>query len=378
MSNRHFVCCTTDIRYDGRVYSLINTLSQAFPNEKIHIYNLIDKNIQISFPLPNIIYHRIGFLIKYFPESRVIRLLSCCGYALFVFFNLLIYRPRTVQVHHEGVLLAPYFYKLLFRSSVLVFDDKELYHPRDHNIPRFLYRLEIGVIKLANLVIFTNNERQRAVKLILHRERIPHLIIYNFVFNNNVVDLDLTIKERIEQIREDGFKILLHQGALSNIRGRDNIKNIIEKAPEEWKICFIGIKEKEFEDLKLSLKEEFRRKIINIGYISYDQLNAFWQQVDAAIMFYDACNFNNKYCAPNRLYLAVNNGIPFIGNTDNFTLSSFINKNNNGVLIPPNKNIDYFFSNYRVIREKALLLVNKFNYNDNLLRDLLFYYYSLK
>ena len=95
-------------------------------------------------------------------------------------------------------------------------------------------------------------------------------------------------------------------------------------------------------------------------------------------MFYDACNFNNKYCAPNRLYLAVNNGIPFIGNTDNFTLSSFINKNNNGVLIPPNKNIDYFFSNYRVIREKALLLVNKFNYNDNLLRDLLFYYYSLK
>lgn len=59
-------------------------------------------------------------------------------------------------------------------------------------------------------------------------------------------------------------------------------------------------------------------------------------------------------------------------------LSSFINKNNNGVLIPPNKNIDYFFSNYRVIREKALLLVNKFNYNDNLLRDLLFYYYSLK
>lgn len=378
MNNCHFVCCTTDIRYDGRVYSLIQTLAQAFPHEKIHIYNLLDKNIQLSFPSTNVIYRRIGIVSRILPECRITRLLSCYEYAFWVFLFFLIRLPKTVQVHHEGVLLAPYLYKRLFPKIVLVFDDKELYHPHDRNIPRFLYQLELGVIKKADLTIFTNQERERAVNWILRGKKLPSLIVYNYVFNNKIIELDPVFQEKISRIKASGHKILLHQGALSNIRGIDRIKAIIRETPSDWKVCFIGIPEKDFQSLKLSLEESMRDKIVNIGYVSYEQLNSFWRQVDAAIMFYDACSFNNNYCAPNRLYLAVNNGVPFIGNNDNYTLSSFIRVNGNGVLIPPEEEIRTFFREYSVIRERSWALIDRYNYGDGILQEVAAFYASLQ
>lgn len=372
ISRKHCVFIKTDLRYDGRVRALIKTLSVSFPEGVIYVYNLIDYDINVDIA-SNVRYKRYKAFSRILPRSHFVQILKAFEFAIFSFFTLLFKNPYSIQVHHEPVILGPLLYKILFRNVLLVYDDKELYHPKESNIVSYVYKQECLLLKKADLVIFANQYRRRAVNLIL-RLRNEHLVIENYVFDPIKKKLDDSLLEKINDIREKEKMIFLHQGTLSANRGLDKIVEIIKSLPRDWIFAFIGINDKQFDTLKSFIPDCYYDKIVNIGYVPYEQLNEFWKQVDATLIVYDDSTFNNKYSAPNRLYSAANAGVPIIVNRENVTLTDFIFKYETGILIPPIEKLAVFFDNYDAYHKRALLLRGAFEYKEGILNPLKAYY----
>ena len=95
--------------------------------------------------------------------------------------------------------------------------------------------------------------------------------------------------------------------------------------------------------------------------------------MDAGVLFYDACSFNNKYCAPNRLYLAVNNGVPIIVNSDNYTLTRFLKEYRCGLSYPDSR-LECFYNSFAHFKQNALSLKDRFVYDDYYIQDLANFY----
>ena len=165
-------------------------------------------------------------------------------------------------------------------------------------------------------------------------------------------------------VKNENKKILLHQGVISKERGAKKLFDVIETLPSDWKLCFIGVSQNDYEKFISDLKEEQKDKIKNFGFVDYNELSDFYNYVDGAVLFYDSFNFNNKYCAPNRLYSAANNGVPIIVNEDNFTLSTFVRKFKNGVCFSGINDLKMFFSNYSNFKKNAEIMKNNYEHKE--------------
>lgn len=374
--NCHCVFCKTDLRYDGRVCAEIKTLALAFPNEAVNIYNLIDYDIDVEFE-PNVKYVRYKALVGFFPKKHIVQILKSIEFAFFAFSILLFKHVKSIQIHHEPIILGPLVYKLLFPKVLLVYDDKELYHYKEYNIPKILFDIEALLIRKSDLVIFANKYRYRATKL-MHKKNLNHLIIENFIFDVNGEPLNEEILLKIHEMKDANIKIFLHQGALASNRGIDKIVNIVELLPDNWKFAFIGISKNDYENLCEVVPEPFCHKMCYMGYVPYKQLNKFWSLVDGTLIVYDDSTFNNKYSAPNRLFTAANNGVPIIVNEENVTLLDFISKYKTGVVIPPMSNINNFFINYDEYKGRAKKYLGCFEYKNGVLLSLQMFYSDLK
>lgn len=361
MKTNHCILRTTPLRYDGRSLALINSLCKSFDNDTIYILNLDRKKYEINFDNKNIYNYTYKLISFYLPETRFTRVLESIEYSLLTFIKLLIIKPRTVIICHEAVMLSGFLYSIFFRKTTLIYDDRELYHPKDKNINKLIYNIEISLIKKASLVIFTNKERERAIKLITKNFIKKYFVFENLVQLPHLQELPCDIISKINSLKIKNIKILLHQSEISERRGRSNIIKVINKLPEDWVLAFIGVDDNDFNNLLSEIDLDKSQRIENLGYIPYNLLYSLWNQIDAGLIFYDSNTFNNKYCAPNRLYLALDLGKPIIVNSDNYTLSNCIKKYNNGISISTTSDIDEFFTNFSQFNKNANYLVNKFH-----------------
>ena len=76
---------------------------------------------------------------------------------------------------------------------------------------------------------------------------------------------------------------------------------------------------------------------------------------------YKPYDLNNKYCAPNRVYLAYYFGKPIIVNDDNPVLNSFVKKSGSGEVINEYSNFVKVFENL----EKSHKLLNQTYINND-------------
>lgn len=361
--NNHCVFYRTDLKYDGRVCAIIQTLAMAFPNDQILLYEYpVNNDIYYGFP-ENVKIIKSKLVVGTKITSHFIQQLKALIYAINSFIFLLRKRPKTIQVHHEVTILGSIIYKYLFKNNILLYDDKEMYHPRDKNIPASFYSLEYLIIKLSDIVIITNEFRRKAL-FYIHKNNVKkHLIIDNFVFQPNGQIFSENILDEIKSLKDSNYKILIHQGVLNKSRGVDLLLKTVKTLPNNWILCFIGISSLSFDEFSKYLNSGIKLNLRNMGYIDYHELNSFYKLVDASVMFYDTSTFNNKYCAPNRLYSAVNNGLPIIVNNGNHTLNDFINKKHNGISFKDSSSLSSFFENFEEYKKNADSLKGKYEYN---------------
>ena len=129
----------------------------------VYILELTSSNYVVENLYDNVKYKRIGWLSRINTKSRLLRYISCLEYAIVTLGYMLLKSPKSIQVHHEGVLLSTILYKKLFPKTILVYDDKEFYNPKDRNIAKPIFLLEKKVIQNCDLLIETNCYRKRAV-----------------------------------------------------------------------------------------------------------------------------------------------------------------------------------------------------------------------
>lgn len=363
MKKNHCVFYRSNLKYDGRVCSLIRTLALSYPNDKVFLYEYtIQKEYYIGFP-SNVVIVKSKLLCNWFKKSYIIQRLKNFEYALRSFVFLLLKNPKTIQVHNEVVVLGPLIYKTLFKNNILVYNDEELYHPKDKNIPKSLYKLEYLLIDRSDLVIITNSYRRKALQYI-HKNKIKKsILIDNYVFEPNKKVISTSLLFQINELKTKKKKILLHQGVLSKDRGWDLLYSIVNYLPKDWMLVFIGISGNMFMDFTKGLETEDNLKLDNFGFVDYSELDSFYQYVDACVIFYNSSTFNNKYCAPNRLYSAVNNGKPIIVNEENTALNDFTSLFGNGLAFTQKEQISMFFENFDEYAKNALALSGKYEYN---------------
>lgn len=360
-SNNHFVFFKSDLKYDGRIFAFINTLSMAFPNDIIYLYNY-DKNV-VDICLPEnvkLIYFKSLFEFLY--KFKIFRGLRFLEYNLKSFYYMVVKSPKTIQVHHEVTTLGSILYKIFNKNVNIVYDDKELYYYKEKNIPYLFYLLEKRIIKISNLVVITNLYRKK-ILFNLNKQSIKDFIILdNFEFINRfTTELDCKIEKKISVIKKSGQNILLHQGTINSIRGIDLLLKVVKALPNNWKLCCIGVSNEEYVNFKNQLGITEIDKVENIGFVDYHQLNSFYKLIDASVLFYKPVSMNNNFCAPNRLYSAVNNGKPIIVNSDNVTLNDFLAKYKVGVSF--SEEMD-FFKKFPYYSENALKFTNSFQHEE--------------
>lgn len=369
----HCVFYKTNIKYDGRVFAIVNTLALSYPNDRIYIIEYpISTNTLYQFP-KNVIIKTPNLLFGVKRINNFIQIIKAIIFCIYSFVFLILKQPKTIQVHHEPIILGPLIYKFLFKKTYLVYDDKEMYLPRNKLSFNPLNWIELIIIKICDLLIITNEYRLRALNVITKKKIKKFIIIDNYIFCNDSNILNRDIQLAIQRQKYNSKNIIVHQGEINDDRGEEMITKIAKNLHHNWILAFIGINEDVY-------KKKYGKfdtiKTIYLGFIPYNQINSFYKYIDASLIIYKPNSYNNNYCAPNRLYSAVNNGVPIIVNSDNYTLSRFVIEHKNGHCINNIEDLHLFFQNYDYYLNNSRKLLGNFEYN-GIVKILQEHYYQL-
>jgi hypothetical protein len=343
----------TDLKYDGRILSNMNSLVKAFPEMDI-IFIVLPHSYTDLYLIPRVKIVDYRFILrKYLSKYKLLQPITAFAFALFQMKSILKYRPKAVIVHDRsaalGPLLSSYFMK--FR---IVYDDHELFERPQGMFDKFWFLVEKKIIQKAHINLTANLYRKRIITSLFKMKNHPTVIDnIPFIKPDTIVSADCRVKiDNIMGIRAN-YRVILHQGRIFDERGLYELKSIIDTLPEEWKLCLVGAPDEEVKQLLEGCRN--RKKVFNVGYIHYDELHTIWEQVDATIIIYKSALINNRYCAPNRMYYALSFGIPLIVNQSNPVLMGTIKKYANGYAFNEQKlDVQPFFSQYSDFRLNAL------------------------
>ena len=359
--NKIAVVIKGSIDLDSRVLSQIDSLSGYFKNSKICVFYLPDSSRKSKFK-KNVIFQNIFLLTRKLPKSKFWQFFKLIEYGIVTCIKLKKFNPNIIHIHDENSIIGPLLYKFFNRSVKIIYDDHELKNLPPKNPTQYLMLyLEKKIYSIADLVLNTNSSRRKIANFLFKPKKI--YIIENWVYERGIIDPETnTVKllKRIQKIKEKGKKIILHQGDLSIERGVTIIKKIVKQLPDDWVILFIGVKKNKFNFYFKEIENSYYG-----DFVSNKDLKFIWEQMDSVVIFYENKSLNNKYCAPNRLYLALNLGIPVIVNSDNPELQLLLKKYKTGISVSDDfqsKDLEIFFSKNLYFKNKAAVYKRNFEF----------------
>ncbi|MFT6966283.1 MAG: glycosyltransferase involved in cell wall biosynthesis [Marivirga sp.] len=328
------VLVKTDLKFDGRVIAEIDTLSRAFPSVEFKIFLLPDRAYENVLFSDNVTVELINVFTRKFKNKRQLIVLTTLLYGFLTFYKLLKYKPNIVHVHDVFPIPGVYFYSL-FSKVKLIYDDHELFKQNSDVFHKLLYQFEVNILRKAEIVLVANSYRKRILVLLLrlNDQKIVVLENYNHLrsFGQKTFN-DQSLIDNFKRRKAQGERFILHQGMVSEGRGVDYLVMIANAIPPNVRIIFMGISDTRYSDLT-NIYPVLIDTSENIGFKPYEFINEYWAVMNGAIVLYDTKEINNKYCAPNRLYLALSNKIPLLVNKENPVLASSVKLNNAGVSI---------------------------------------------
>lgn len=353
----------TKLQFDGRVLSQVYTLAKEHPSWQIVIFLISDGGGKVKLP-ENVEVRYLKLLTRILPKSPFFQAIKMFESALILNFKLLKFKPDVLHVHDEPAILGPIFYKRINKKVKLVYDDHELRNLDMHftGKDKLMANLENRMFRMADKIIMANEYRRDyaiAHSNLIKQQKDKIEIIANYPFANSEEGKN----EKPDLLSDVSVKYLLHQSvAISEDRGKQILIETMKKLPDVWKLVIIGVNEDSFNEF-MKGNEVLAAKVIFGGFVPYNELEEIWKNVDAAVIFYETSKINNRLCAPNRLYLAANHGIPLIVN-ENPVLKDFVENNNCGVVVKKDSRvIDDFFSSFDEILLNAQKLKGKFTYD---------------
>lgn len=324
----------TTLKFDGRVIAEIDTLAETHPNTTFKVFLLPDdNNAPISFA-PNVSVIPINIFTRRFKFKKVLIPLTTLLYTIRCLGMVYRFKPDIIHVHDSFPLTVSSLYRLI-RKCKVIYDDHELFIINPDLFHKGLYYLESKIYRTADKVLVANRHRKRIAQLIykVPAEKIEVLENYNHVRNEVSEPFhDKPFEDLIRDGKNNGQVFILHQGVINEGRGLKYLLRIASSLPSHVKIVLMGISGTRYQQL-IAQYPELIASTINIGFKPYEHINKYWAAMDGALVFYGIKQINNKYCAPNRLYLGLSNAVPLLVNEENPVLSSSIEQHGAGLSI---------------------------------------------
>lgn len=323
----------TDINTDGRLLNEFQMIKDNFPEIDVHLILLPDKKVTIPhkglFKL-----HTVNSVVR---NSVVLRLFTVLEFTIRTFKILRKMKPDLVHAQDSAVSFPVLLYRLFYkRHSKFLYDDHEIPNEKQSIFNKVNTYFENTLIKKADVVLFANAERMEVLREQLRpKARLEYLLnlpFYedkkDFCLNAQLDDMLVTLQKEID----GGMRFIIHQGPIKTQRGREKLANFSKILPVGYKILLLGGSRNHFDEFIAEYQLDANRFYF-VGLVDYSILPEFWKKGAACIVMYLPTYINNRLCAPNRLYLAYQSGLPIIINKANPVLNNFINNYSCGVYI---------------------------------------------
>ena len=289
------------ILYELRVLKIIRSLSKKYSllvlgwdrdgthsSSEVIGKNVLVKRFKIKAP-----YARFS-LILYYPL-----------FWLWVFKNLLIYRPEVVHACDLDALIPGYFFKIFF-SAKLIFDNFDRFAMafipiKYHILYLIINKIEEILAKHSDALIIVSEERKSLFGKYLpeHVEVImncPNLENHDRMVGNG------------QKLVNNGVLTLVYAGAIMRDRGLLLISKAIE-GRKDFRLILAG---RVLDDtLKHLLKNP---NVSYVGLLKADEVINLEKMADIMPVLYDPSIPINRVASPNKLFEAMMLGVPVITN----------------------------------------------------------------
>ena len=361
--NKIAILVKTSLQFDGRVISQIDNLTKKFSNTEFKIFLLSDAHYDIKFN-NNCKVDEITLSTRYLPKNSFFQFFKLIEFGLKSYLKIKTFNPDVLHVHDDTAMIGGLFYKTFHPNKKIIYDDHELKYIRPKSFSEsLLFVIEKYMYKISDLVIVANPERKRLASIIY---KVKCITVHENYFYNNYIQGEtnknfIELKNKINKIQQQQNKIILHQGQVNKDRGSEILIKLSNNTPNNFNILFIGISINSYEGFLKKIHKSKRNNFIFGGFIDYKHISEVYKIIDYSLIMYKPYDLNNKYCAPNRVYLAYYFGKPIIVNDDNPVLNSFVKKSGSGEVINEYSNFVKVFENL----EKSHKLLNQTYINND-------------
>ena len=163
---------------------------------------------------------------------------------------------------------------------------------------------------------------------------------WNVSENKQIVEGKIHKSLEIEPTETMGgmnYKLIIAGGGYNKARCTDKLIKAMTLLPENYILVFTGMNSDSKKLDEFKLKTEIRgiaHRIVNLGYLEYNELLTLFSISDAGVLLYKNDGIGNFYQCPGRLTEYLNAGLKFI--TSNFTgLELLCCKYNIGIPVNP-------------------------------------------
>jgi len=345
----------TDLNTDGRVLAWIDTLTENYKNIDFCISIYSDRSINLKFPV-NVKINEIKVYFKSINNSffSILRLLN---YAFKDFLFLIKFQPSVMIVQDKNALLAPMLYKIFVSKSSLIYDDHELFNFPLTLEDKLFFIIEKLSYKISNNVVVANKYRKKIISRLYNTDREIFILqnYYHDRFNSKNLDLSVNTKKAIDvicELKTQNKILVLHQGRITKQRGEDKILELLSTLDDKYHFCFIGDETYDFGLISS------RNNFTVLGKIPYSELKIIYKEINITVIFYEDKYINNRYCAPNRLFMSMYFNMFIITNNNISMVDSLKNYNKKMVYSKNNMNLNFNTPNINIINKEYGFIFN--------------------
>ncbi|HLT88283.1 MAG TPA: glycosyltransferase [Sphingobacterium sp.] len=297
------MCCFGKIKNDGRILRSIDGIKNY--TKKLSVVSFDDNR-------PN---KEIDIFYQFSPRFGRIR-----NFVYFVYFiskTIKKIKPSIVYLHDYYTCSLAFVVKIFSPSTKIIYDAHELLIDETRGGKKartsFFSNLEKWTIKYVDKVIAANHDRASIMYEEYKLKNFP-LVIRNIPERSQIqkVEIDTQIRVFISLARKKNKKIFVYQGAIVEGRGLEKYIRIFEQLHEKCVLIFVG-DGPYFARLKNEAHGLVSKDVILFaGRLNLAELYSVLEKCDFGIISYVNSNWNNKYCAPNKLFEYASLCLPFI------------------------------------------------------------------
>ena len=295
-----------DIEYDGRVQRSIDALKV---NHRIYLFTYCH-NPEYYISDVTILRHNQNLLSR----SNVLRFFSY----LHGFLKINKYlKPRVVYLHDYYFSFLGLLFKVM-GCFISIYDAHEIIIPMKAQKvgvrQRFFQFLESSSIKSFDVIV-TANEQRAKIMAEYYNLRVKPTAINNIPLIREEKLLDLSeISPKYPELKKvfDSKTTFVYQGVITRIRQLDRILDLLSQTPNASLLLIGGGEEEYIDELRNHLRKSAFEHVLFLGKVAPIVLYSLLKHCDLGIISYSMNDYNNKFCAPNKIYEYASLQLPMV------------------------------------------------------------------